>query len=221
VTDYLRETGAHIAAKLPAVMVLLAFLAAAVLFHLWRLQGNGAPARRSRRVTGWLARFVLMSALVALGVFCGPMRPLFSSASRLDGRVGKPVPEMEFRRVADDVPERLGDYRGKVVLVNLWATWCPPCRRELPVLNRLQETYRGRGLDVITLSDEKRDALAGVVGPLAPAAVNGYVQSYGWLAIRDFRPFTLVIDRQGILRDYLFGDQDYAVFERQVLRYLD
>src|SRR4026208_127453 len=44
---------------------------------------------------------------------------------------------------------RLSDYRGKVVLVNFWATWCPPCRTEIPDLIKLQHDYRSRGLQVI------------------------------------------------------------------------
>src|SRR6478609_10902340 len=44
---------------------------------------------------------------------------------------------------------RLSDYRGKVVLVNFWATWCPPCRKEIPDLIELQREYRSRGLQVI------------------------------------------------------------------------
>src|SRR5688572_28840626 len=44
---------------------------------------------------------------------------------------------------------RLSHYRGKVVLINFWATWCPPCRAEMPDLIRLQREYRSRGLQVI------------------------------------------------------------------------
>lgn len=46
-------------------------------------------------------------------------------------------------------PIRLRDYKGKVVLINFWATWCPPCRAEVPDLIKMQHEYRGRGLQVI------------------------------------------------------------------------
>lgn len=51
----------------------------------------------------------------------------------------------------------LGDYRGKVVLVNFWATWCPPCRKEIPDLETLYNRFKGQGLVVLAISDEDLD----------------------------------------------------------------
>jgi thiol-disulfide isomerase/thioredoxin len=130
------------------------------------------------------------------------------------------VPETVFRRVDSGAEQRLGDLRGQVVLVNLWATWCPPCLRELPVLDRLQRDHAGRGLVVLTLTDEPPDAVRDTVARLAPNALHGAVASFGWLAIRDFRPFTLVIDRDGVLRDFMFGEQSYATFAASVAPHL-
>ncbi len=217
----LREQGAHIAAWLPAVLALVAVAAAGTFLYLRRVPAAGKAARPGIRAGRWFALWVLSTCVIGIAVFYGPMRPLFGSAIRLEAGLGDPAPDIAFRRVSDGAPHRLGDFRGNVVLVNLWATWCQPCQRELPTLSRLQEAYRDRGLVVVTLSDEPRGTLSGVVERLAPAAVNGYVDSFGPLAIRDFRPFTLVIDRDGVLRDYLFGDQQYEVFERKVRSYLD
>ena len=52
----------------------------------------------------------------------------------------------------------LEDYRGKVVLLNIWATWCPPCREEMPSLDRLQSRLGGRGFEVLALSTDRQGA---------------------------------------------------------------
>jgi thiol-disulfide isomerase/thioredoxin len=52
----------------------------------------------------------------------------------------------------DGQPHRLDDYRGNWVLVNFWATWCPPCRKEMPSLEGLYQTYRARGLRVLAVN---------------------------------------------------------------------
>ena len=51
-------------------------------------------------------------------------------------------------------PQRLADYKGKVVLVNIWATWCGPCRHEMPELDKLYQSNKGRGFIVLGISDE-------------------------------------------------------------------
>ena len=109
---------------------------------------------RSAKTIGWV---LLPGCAIGLFLAYGPMSPLFRTAKRLDARVGTVVPEMTFVQVSNGEVRHLSDFRGKVLLVNLWATWCPPCRRELPTLNRLQDALGSRGLVVVTLSDETKD----------------------------------------------------------------
>jgi thiol-disulfide isomerase/thioredoxin len=175
---------------------------------------------RQRRRLRLLSLNAFGLAVAGMIIAFGPMSPLFGTARLLDNRVGTPVPEMVFRLVEDGAERRLSDFRGRVVLVNLWATWCPPCRLELPVLNRLHGNYRERGLVVVTLTDEPPDQVRDVLQGQAPDTVNGTVTSFGWLAIRNFRPFTLILDRNGVLRDYFFGDQAYEAFESRMRPYL-
>jgi thiol-disulfide isomerase/thioredoxin len=87
------------------------------------------------------------------------------------------APEISFTE-ASGVSRSLTDYRGKVVLVNFWATWCAPCRKEMPMLSSAQSEFRDDGLVVIYLSLEEPDVLEdflrtnhfdGVQGRLAKA----------------------------------------------------
>lgn len=140
--------------------------------------------------------------------------------------LNRPAPELAFRRVDDDREARLSDYRGKVVLLNLWATWCPPCLEELPELNRFQETYAEEGVVVLTVSDERRETilpfereemdLRTISGYLPP----GRTWPYPYDRVTDSRPTTFVIDREGIIRDTWPGAESFDAFERAVLRYL-
>ena len=61
---------------------------------------------------------------------------------------GQPAPEFELKDLAGK-NVRLSDYRGKVVLLNFWATWCPPCKEEMPWFVDLQRRYGAQGLQVI------------------------------------------------------------------------
>jgi thiol-disulfide isomerase/thioredoxin len=66
------------------------------------------------------------------------------------------VPNLAFKD-ADGAPKTLADWRGKTVLFNLWATWCVPCRQEMPALNALQEKLGGPDFQVVTVNIDTRD----------------------------------------------------------------
>jgi peroxiredoxin len=106
---------------------------------------------------------------------------------------------------------RLSDHRGKVVLLGFWATWCGPCRREVPRLKALHAEYASRGLDIIGLSVD-RDGEEGVRsfvrehGMTWPNAVAGeeVIASFGEI---DAIPTTFVIDRGGHIAHRFVGLQ--------------
>ena len=121
-------------------------------------------------------------------------------------------PAKEFSVTDSDHTVNLNQYRGQVVLVNFWATWCPPCVEELPSLMTLQERMKGRGLVVVGVSiDVDGDAyhrflkLHGInfVTVRDPEQkVAGMYGTSGW-------PETYIIDRQGVLRRKFVGPVDW------------
>lgn len=76
--------------------------------------------------------------------------------------VGDPVPDRALPVLGGEREQSIGDYRGRWVLVNLWASWCDPCREEAPELERFWQRFRGRGVTVlgIDVQDNSEDALA-------------------------------------------------------------
>jgi thiol-disulfide isomerase/thioredoxin len=67
------------------------------------------------------------------------------------------LPDLAFED-ADGTPKKLSDWHGKTVLVNLWATWCVPCRREMPSLEALQEKLKSPDFEVVAINIDTRDA---------------------------------------------------------------
>jgi thiol-disulfide isomerase/thioredoxin len=218
--EWLRQNFAHLAAWASPAFAAFALLAAAGIWWLGRGRRYLIPAGRVRKFGSFVCSSLVGLSIVGIVVTHGPMSPLVKTAQRLDGSLGEQVPDFRFRLVSDDSEHQLAEFRGKVVLVNLWATWCPPCRAELPVLNRLQAAYKDHGVVVLTLSDEPGEKIREFVANQSPDAVNGYMARFGWLEIESFRPFTLVVDRNGVLRDYFFGSQEYATFEARMREHL-
>lgn len=97
----------------------------------------------------------------------------------------------------------LASLRGKPMVLNFWATWCAPCRQELPVLDAFQRKYAGQGVDVVAVSVDERgdlDAVRRVLAPFSFAgalAVDSDLRAFG--RVRQV-PATFVVDRHGVLR---------------------
>jgi thiol-disulfide isomerase/thioredoxin len=97
--------------------------------------------------------------------------------------VGQPAPALVARSF-DGQAIDLAGYRGKLVVLNFWASWCAPCRAEMPALDALSSDYRDRGVIVVGLSaddrHDRKDALAAAravtytTGMLAEASMNGF-----------------------------------------------
>src|SRR5581483_5761817 len=98
------------------------------------------------------------SLACALLLLAAPALFVTSDAADAPPTVGQPAPQLVVPQL-DGHDFDLGKLRGKVVLVNVWATWCSPCRVEMPTLNAFYQRYHSRGLDLLGLSiDEAPDA---------------------------------------------------------------
>ena len=106
-------------------------------------------------------------------------------------------------------PGWLNDLRGQVVLLNFWATWCPPCKAEMPDLNALHASISARGFTVVGVNmqetAEQVNALAQLRQLAFPLALDTTGQiSSGLFAVRGL-PVTYIIDRDGFVRDMWQG----------------
>ena len=115
---------------------------------------------------------------------------------------------------------RLSDYRGKVVLINFWATWCPPCRAEIPYLMKLQHDYGSRGLQVIgityppqTLSEVRRFVRKKRMN--YPIGL-GTEKTKSLLTSSETLPTTVVIGADGRIRDIIDGILLPDEFEQKI-----
>ena len=132
------------------------------------------------------------------------------------------APDYVFR-TRDGAEARLSDFRGKVVVVNLWAMWCVPCRTEMPTLARLAQTYEGRDLIVLPINvDATPEAIAGATrfidahAPL-PLYSDPKFQLPFELPGKGKMPQTILLDREGRIRAHLSGEADWAGPEARAL----
>jgi peroxiredoxin len=157
-----------------------------------------------------------MRALLFLALCCLPGHAWSKVA------VGEPAPPLEATQL-DGKHFSLSANRGKVVIVNFWATWCAPCREEMPALDAFYKKHKAEGVEVIAISADDpadRKLVNTVMSAFSfPAAMRDDTRygGYGWLR---HIPLTFVIDRQGILRRDAWTAApkvDAAVLDAEVL----
>jgi peroxiredoxin len=122
----------------------------------------------------------------------------------------------------DGRPVSLADYRGKVVILDFWAPWCPPCKREIPDLISLQDQYADRGLRIVGIGLDREDNVASFVrqnGINYPVMV-GDDEIAGLYGGIPGIPTTFIIDRQGKIVRRFEGYTSRAVFENELKKLL-
>jgi len=133
---------------------------------------------------------------------------LLTAAVSAPAQTSQPAPALKLRNIQGRT-FRLTDYKGKVVLINFWATWCPPCRTEIPELVKWQREYRHHGLQIIGVTYPPQTLLQ--VRRFTRKTKVNYPLALGTKATKllftksETLPMTVVIDRAGNVRDVIEG----------------
>jgi thiol-disulfide isomerase/thioredoxin len=130
----------------------------------------------------------------------------------------EPLPEVEFRTLTNE-PYNLKTLQGQVVMLNFWATYCIPCREEIPALNALQHELEAQGLRIVGASLD--DSIEGVNSYQQEVVKFDYPVLIGGSDAKvkfaqSVLPTTYLIDRQGRIRQKIIGARDKAGWEAVV-----
>ncbi len=137
----------------------------------------------------------------------------------------QPAPDVEFQTL-DAQPFHLTSLRGRVVLLNFWATWCVPCRAEIPEFNAMQKDFQARGFSVVGASVspvDTADAIRSFQKDVKQeyTVVRGAEEIGGKFGNGPGLPVTYLLDREGRIRHKFIGQQSRANFEAAIKPLLD
>jgi peroxiredoxin len=170
----------------------------------------------------FIALVVLLSALFAAGCSSGPTTAM---AAIKPEKERKPAPDFALKD-ANGATVHLADYKGKVVLLDFWATWCGPCKIEIPWFIEFEQTLKDKGFSVVGISMDE-DGWSVVKPYLIERKVNYRIllgndqvaQSYGGV---DSLPTTFIIDRGGRIASVHVGlEEGKDGFKNDILRVLE
>ncbi|MFO0774484.1 MAG: TlpA disulfide reductase family protein [Nitrospiraceae bacterium] len=165
----------------------------------------GSPPPVSRVKMFLIGSIIFAAAFVVVWMQSAKYEPL---------TVGKEAPNFSLPDLAEK-PVQLTDFRGKVVFLNFWATWCKPCQEEMPSMEQLYKVYEKDGLVILAVSIDrvttKKDVPTFVknMGLTFPVLVDSWGQTdkrYKLMGV----PETYIIDQQGILREKIIGPRDWT-----------
>jgi peroxiredoxin len=151
-------------------------------------------------------RFRLLSCAVLSAVL------VFSCNKDPGPQVGNPVPDFILPDL-EGKSHRLADLRGRVVVLNFWATWCPPCIDEMPSLQRLHRALADRGIAVLAVSVDERFSDVSAFARKFQLTFT-VLHDEGKKVSRKYQTFkypeTYILDREGRLKTKVVGPRDWA-----------
>ncbi len=202
------------------------FILAGAGFIYLTVKDNPSPIPQGGLQWATTVFSVLLMGSGALALYFIVQPPEAPPPQNDEARIGEFAEDFTFYMVDTEEERTLHEFAGNVVLINFWATWCPPCLEEMPELNQLQEDYEDQGLVILTISDETPSQIKRFEEQVPLKTVSGFVHDARDLPepfdmmVRG-RPVSYVIDREGVIQDYLLGAGDYQFFEAAVAPYLE
>ena len=172
-----------------------------------------------------LRRALLYLGVAAFAVAAGFFARSLLLGGSLDAETAQKGAQAIFAASLPDLQgnnQALSQWRGKVLVVNFWATWCEPCRREIPEFIKLQEQFRGQGLLFVGIALDQKEK---VVAYSKEAGINYPVLVGAWETIELAKaagnrqgglPFTVVIDRSGKITGIHLGGISQAGMEAMI-----
>jgi cytochrome c biogenesis protein CcmG, thiol:disulfide interchange protein DsbE len=154
-------------------------------------------------------KLINIAAATLMSLVCGAANAM---------KVGDRAPDFVRADLAKK-PVQLSEYRGKLVLLNFWATWCAPCREEMPAFSQWQREYGTRGLQIIGVSmDDDADAVKQFLAeyPVSYSIVMGdakLAESFGGVL---GLPLTFLIDQEGRVVARFQGQEDVSRIETAI-----
>ena len=182
------------------------------------LVGEFVPSLASMTLRFAGTAIFFMVALVGIGGAAAV--DILPVAERHVVKLGEPAPNFQLRDLNGRMVA-LSDLRGKVVLLNFWATWCGPCRVEMPAMEQLYQTFPRKDFEILAVSTDAQG-----VAITRPFQQENHL-TFPILHDSDFRvgltygarslPMTFMVDRQGVIRHQVFGARDWGAPEAQQL----
>lgn len=171
---------------------------------------------------------LLVSIFIVLLAAAWTAYTAYAGVETTGGRI--PAPRKGF--LAPDIPlttldgqsARLNDLRGNAVILNFWASWCPPCRAEMPALQQVHVQFHGKGLIVLGVNATSQDALDAAVQFMQENNLSMPVSfDFDGIAMEKYQvralPTTFFIDAEGVIQDVsVGGPMSEAFLTAQALR---
>lgn len=158
----------------------------------------------------WFALMAAMAALGAAWIWVSAVPASATSGGRVPApREGFSAPAVDLERLEGESLD-LTELRGRVVVINFWASWCPPCRAEMPALERTYQAERSRGLEILAVNTTYQDQLGaaqafvaehGLSFPILLDRTGETANRYRMRAL----PTTFFVDREGVIRKVIVG----------------